>query len=210
VPVEAVGAGAVPVEAVAAGAALTSATSAPAESTGDDAPPAVNSLETDRTLDPARRIGTGVVAFACCAAICLAALYSVRDFALDGMLSARFYRMDPREMAIAAADAKVPSGVVVAAANFTGSELSSRDTVLMWDGDGYASAFAAPWVVADTWRHELGFATLAEQQADVTLLEHHGYRVVFFRRGIWVLHRSGRPNLSLRSRPLNLSPSSAG
>ncbi len=210
VPAEATGAGSVPAEPADAGAALASGTSAPVADTGGDAAPADPSLEADRALDPRGRIGTGVVALGCCAAIWLAGLYSVRDFALDGLLSASFYKMTPREMAIAAADAKVPSGVVVAAANFAGAELSSRDTVLMWDGDGYASAFAAPWVVADTWRHELGFATLAEQRADVTLLEHHGYKVVFFRRGLWVLHRAGPPNLSLRSKPLNLSPRSAG
>jgi uncharacterized membrane protein len=210
VAVEAAGAGPVPAETAGAGSAPASGTSASVMGTGDDAAPAVASLETDRPLDPVRRIGTGVVAFACCAAICLAALYSVRDFALDGLLSARFYHMDPREKAIAAADAKVPSGVVVAAANFAGAELSSRDTVLMWDGDGYASAFAAPWVVADTWRLELGFSTIADERADVALLQRHGYRVVFFSRGLWVLHRPGPPNLSLRSRPLNLSPRSAG
>ena len=82
--------------------------------------------------------------------------------------------MTPREKAIAAADARVPSGVVVAAANFVGSELSDRDTVLMWDGDGYASPFAAPWVVADIRRNELGFSTLADQRADVALLQRHG------------------------------------
>ncbi len=209
VPAEDVGAGSVPAQDVGAGSALASGTPTPVTGTGADAAPAVASPEAVRALEPVRRIGTGVVAVACCAAISLAALYSVRDFALDGMLSAKFYQMDPREKAIAAADAKVPSGVVVAAANRVGAELSSRDTVLMWDGDGYASAFAAPWVVADTWRHELGFSTLAEQRADVALLEHHGYRVLFSTNGIFVLHRPGPPHLSLRSRPLGLSPRSA-
>jgi uncharacterized membrane protein len=210
VAAEAAGAGSVPAEAADAGSALPSGTSAPLIGTGDDTAPGGTSLEGASALDPVRRIGTGVVALGCCAAICLAALFSVRDFALDALLSARYYHMDLHEKAIAAADAKVPNGVVVAAANFAGSELSSRDTVLMWDGDGYASAFAAPWVVADTWRHELGFSTLADQRADVALLEHHGYRVVFSSHGVTVLHRSGPPNLRLRTRPLNLSPRSAG
>ncbi len=158
---------------------------------------------------PVRRIGTGVVGFACCAAMAAAGLYTVPGFALGRMLRAGFYQLNPREQAMAAADAKVPSGVVVAAANFVGSELSGRDTVLMWDGDGYASAFAAPWVVADVWRNELGFATVAQQRADVALLQRHGYRVVYSSYGIVVLHRSGPPHLGLRPQ-LTISPRSAG
>jgi uncharacterized membrane protein len=210
VAVETAGAGSVAAEAASADPAPASGTSAAATGPGDGTAPNVTSPAAARALDPVRRIGTGTVAVACCLAIALAGFYSVRYFAFDGLLSSRFYQMGPRQQAIAAADAKVPSGVVVAAANFAGAELSGRDTVLMWDGDGYASAFAAPWVVADTWRPELGFATLAEQRADVALLERHGYRVVFTDRGLYVLHRSGPPNLSLRSRPLGLSPRSAG
>jgi uncharacterized membrane protein len=209
VPAEAASADSGPQDPVGAGPQLAVGPPARVTDTGDATAPAVSSPEAARALDLARRVRTGVIAFACCAAICLAAFYSVRDFALDGLLSARFYQMNPREKAIAAADAKVPSGVVVAAANRVGSGLSSRDTVLMWDGDGYASAFAAPWVVADTSRHELGFSTLADQRADVALLEHHGYRVVFAAKGILVLHRAGRPHLGLRTRPLNISPRSA-
>jgi uncharacterized membrane protein len=210
VAAEAAGAGPAPVEVVSADPGPASGTSAAQTGTGDGTAPDVPSPGATRAPDPARRLGTGAVAFVCCLAMFFAGFYSVRFFAFDGLLSARFYQMNPRQKAIAAADAKVPSGVVVAAANFVGSELSGRDTVLMWDGDGYASAFAAPWVVADTWRSELGFKTIAEQRADVALLERHGYRVVFTDRGISVLHRSGPPNLSLRSRPLNLSPRSAG
>jgi uncharacterized membrane protein len=210
VAAEVAGAGPVPAEAVGADPRPAGGTSAAVTGPDDGSAPGATSPAPGSALDPVRRIGTGAVAFACCAAIFLAGFYSVRYFAFDGLLSARFYQMTPRQQAIAAADAKVPSGVVVAAANFVGSELSGRDTVLMWDGDGYASAFAAPWVVTDTWRPELGFATLAEQRADVALLEHHGYRLVFTDRGISVLHRSGPPHLSLRSKPLNLSPRSAG
>ena len=207
---EAAGAGSVPAEVLGADPGPASSTSAAVTGTSDSIGPGVTSPGAARTLDPVRRIGTGVVGFACCVAISLAGFYSVRDFAFDGLLSARFYHMTNRQRAVAAVDAKVPSGVVVAAANFAGAELSGRDTVLMWDGDGYASAFAAPWVVADTWRPELGWASLADQRADVALLERHGYRVVFTDRGLYVLHRSGTPNLSLRSRPLDLSPRSAG
>jgi uncharacterized membrane protein len=207
---EAAGAGAMPADVTGADLGPAKGMAAAVTGTGDGTAPGVPSPAVTRALVPVRRIGTGAVAVACCLAISLAGFYSVRYFAFDGLLSSRFYQMGSRQQAIAAADAKVPSGVVVAAANFAGAELSGRDTVLMWDGDGYASAFAAPWVVADTWRPELGFATLAEQRADVALLERHGYRVVFTDRGVFVLHRSGPPNLSLRSRPLTLSPRSAG
>jgi uncharacterized membrane protein len=204
-----VGADAAAAGVVGADSVPATGTSAPVPATGDGSAPGVPSAAAGRARGPVRRAGMGTVAIACCAAMVLAGLYSVRYYAFDGLLSARFYEMGPRQQAIAAADAKVPSGVVVAAANLVGSELSGRDTVLMWDGDGYASAFAAPWVVADTWRPELGFKTMAEQRADVALLERHGYRLVFTDRGISVLHRSGPPNLRLRSRPLTLSPRSA-
>jgi uncharacterized membrane protein len=162
------------------------------------------------TAGAVRRVGTGVVGLACCAAICLTALYTVPNFALGRMLQANFYQMTPREKAIAAADAMVPSGVVVAAANFVGPELSGRDTVLMWDGDGYASPYAAPWVVADIRRGELGFASVADQRADVALLQSHGYRVVFRSYGIIVLHRSGPPHLGMMARALDVNSRSAG
>jgi len=184
---------------------------APAAGGGADRPaPAQASPGSSAERAPVRRIGTGVIGLACCAAICLAGLYTVPQFALGRMLRASFYEMTPREKAIAAADARVPSGVVVAAANFVGSELSDRDTVLMWDGDGYASPFAAPWVVADIRRNELGFSTLADQRADVALLQRHGYWVVFRSYGIIVLHRAGPPHLGLLARPLDLSSKSAG
>jgi uncharacterized membrane protein len=218
---EAAGVGSVPTEVVGADPGPASGASAaetgPGDGTAPGVPspgngtaPGVPSPGAARALDPVRLIGTGAVALASCIVMFFASFYSVPDFPFDGLLSASLYQMNPDQRAMAAADAKVPSGVVVAAANYLGAELSGRDTVLMWDGDGYASAFAAPWVVADTWRSELGFKTIAEQRADVALLEHHGYRVVFTDHGITVLHRAGPPNLSLRSRPLNLSPRSAG
>jgi uncharacterized membrane protein len=213
-PAEAAGAGslAAPVVAAPVTAAVDETPSAGAGTGTTDAGGGAGEAVTDTSgvLRPVRRIGTGVVGLACCAAICAAGFFTVPDFALGRMLRASFYQMTPREEAIAAADAMVPSGVVVAAANFVGSELSGRDTVLMWDGDGYASPYAAPWVVADIHRNELGFATLADQRADVALLQSHGYRVLFRSYGIIVLHRSGPPHLAASARPLNLSPVSAG
>ncbi len=196
-----------------AGAGARDASAESADTTGIDNPDSEasgGSVVPSAARRPGGRIGTGLVAVACCAAIAAAGLYSVPDFALGRMLQPSFYQMTAREQAIAAADAMVPSGVVVAAANFVGSELSGRDTVLMWDGDGYASPYAAPWVVADIRRNELGFTTLADQIADVALLQRHGYQVVFRSYGIIVLHRAGGPHLARAARPLSVSPRSGG
>lgn len=159
---------------------------------------------------PAQRPGAGFLALACCVAICAAAIITVPLFNLGKALHPSFYEMTPRTRAIAAADAVVPAGVVVAAANFTGSELSGRDTVLMWDGGRYTPAFAAPWVVADIWRSELGFRTVADQRANVALLERHGYRVMFQRNGILVLHRAGPARLGMPPGPPHISSEAAG
>lgn len=207
VAAEAVGAGAVSPS----GAALAAASVPAAETTPPAvAPPADQEPETAAAVRPVHRLGTGAVAFACCAALCAAAIYTIPLFALGRALSPAFYRQTPREQAFAAADAKVPSGVVVAAANFIGSELSRRDTVLMWDGEFHTPPFAAPWVVADVSRLELDFSSLAEQRADVALLEQHGYRVVFRRLGIIVLHRPGPPHLYTTPTPVHIPIPTAG
>jgi uncharacterized membrane protein len=221
-------------EVAGAGSVVTPVTVAPAAGAADDPPPAAASADSLGVADasqgsgddglgsgadglgsadarkPGQRIGTGFVAAACCAAICLAGIYSVPDFALGNLLRPNFYHMTKREKAMAVADAMVPSGVVVAAANFVGSELSGRDTVLMWDGDGYASPYAAPWVVADIRQRELGFSSLDAQSDDVAMLQQHGYRIVFRSYGIIVLHRPGGPHLYKLARPLNISPRSSG
>jgi hypothetical protein len=99
--------------------------------------------------------------------------------------------------AAAAADAAVPSGVTVAAANYLGPQLSGRDTVLLWDGDGGTPPYGAPWVVADVARPVFTFKSLTEQKQRVAQLESHGYKVVFSRDGYLVLHRPGPPTGSL-------------
>ena len=150
----------------------------------------------------ARRVGTGTVAVTCCAAICAATLVSLPTFALGKALHLSFYEQTPQSRAAAAADATVPSGVVVAAANHLGPELSGRDTVLMWDGDGSTPPLAAPWVVADVARRQFNFASVAKQQANVAFLQRHGYSVVFSRDGYLVLHRPGPPHLYTTRVPL--------
>ena len=84
----------------------------------------------------------------------------------------------------------LPDGVTVEAVDHLGPQLSARDTVLLWDGDGSSPLFP-PWVVADVAKREFTFATRAQQVRRVALLERSGYQVVFKRRGYIVLHRTG-------------------
>jgi hypothetical protein len=90
--------------------------------------------------------------------------------------------------AAAAADARVPSGVTVQAVGNLGPQLSSRDTVLLFDGDGETPRFS-PWIVADVRRQVFTFPSVKAQRQRVTFLERHGYQVVFRRAGYVVLHR---------------------
>jgi uncharacterized membrane protein len=161
------------------------------------------------TSSPANVAGAfpaNVVTLVCCGALCLAALGSVPAFALGQALHPSFYRQTTASRAAAAADSAVPSGVVVAAANTLGPELSRRDTVVMWDGDGYTAPFAAPWVVADVKRPEMTFAGTAEQAAEVRLLLRHGYKMVLQRDGYDVLHRPGPPHLVVTAKKMNFGP----
>jgi hypothetical protein len=80
----------------------------------------------------------------------------------------------------------------VEAVNHLGPQLSARDTVLLWDGDG-SSPLRPPWVVADVAKREFTFASRAQQVKRVALLERSGYRVVFQRGGYIVLHRGSAP-----------------
>jgi hypothetical protein len=92
--------------------------------------------------------------------------------------------------AAAAAVAHVPSGVTVEAVNFLGPALSSRDTVLLWDGDG-SSPLRPPWVVADTAKREFTFSSRGQEQQRVAFLKRTGYQVVFRDRGYVVLRAPG-------------------
>jgi uncharacterized membrane protein len=139
---------------------------------------------------PALR-GTGSVALACAAAMCAVALILVPRFAFGPALHPTFYQQDANMKAAAAADAVVPSGVTVQAVNNLGPELSGRDTVLLWDGDGETPATDGPWIVASTRTPQFTFSSLSEQEQRIALLEHSGYKVVFERDGYLVLHRPG-------------------
>jgi uncharacterized membrane protein len=140
---------------------------------------------------PARR-GAGSVALGCAVAMAIVAVCLVPVFDFGAALHPSFYQRDAQMKAAAAADAHVPGGVTVEAANHLGPQLSARDTVLLWNGAG-GSPLRPPWVVADTARPTLSFSSLGQQRERVAYLERTGYQVVFQRRGYVVLHHAGRP-----------------
>jgi uncharacterized membrane protein len=152
-----------------------------ADTTIDGAPPAA--VTGAKGLRP----GTGVAALVCCLAIFGATMYSLPKFPLGAALHARFYEQTAKTRAEAAADAAVPSGVVVEAANDLGPQLSGRDTVLLWDGEH--APLGTPWIVADVRGRELTFTGVAAERARVALLVKSGYKIVFQRDGYLVLHR---------------------
>ena len=119
------------------------------------------------------------------AAICVAALVYVPSSPFGDLLHPKFYMVNPRMRAAAAAIAHVPSGVEVEAANNIGPRLSARDTVLLLDG----TPLWAPWVVADTIGLDFPFCTPHQQAQLVTWLLAHGYTEVFADDGYVVLHR---------------------
>jgi uncharacterized membrane protein len=131
----------------------------------------------------------GTVGLVCSAAMCAVALCLVPLFAFGSALHPSFYRRDARMNAAAAAVAAVPPGVTVEAVNHLGPQLSARDTVLLWDGDG-SSPLRPPWVVADVAKREFTFASRGQQIRRVALLKRSGYQIVFSRDGYLVMHRS--------------------
>jgi uncharacterized membrane protein len=135
--------------------------------------------------------GAGTVALGCAVAMLAVAVYLVPRFAFGAALHSSFYHRDAQMKAAAAADAVVPSGVTVQAVNNLGPQLSGRDTVLLWDGDGQHGPLRPPWVVADVARQAFTFASLSQQKQNVAALLRSGYRVAFQRDGYVVLHRAG-------------------
>ena len=140
-----------------------------------------------------RWAGPWSVALAGAAAMCAAAVILVPRFAFGAALHPSFYRQTAQMKAAAAADAAVPSGVTVEAVNNLGPQLSGRDTVLLWDGDGGTPLLGAPWVVANVRQRQFTFHSVSEQRQHVALLERDGYQVIFRRDGYIVLHRAGPP-----------------
>lgn len=136
-----------------------------------------------RTAAPAR---AGRWAVIVTGLACAAALAAVPRFALASLATPGFYGRDSQMRAEAAADATIPAGVTVDAAQMLGPQLSGRDTVLLWG----PSATSAAWIVAQT-HYTYPFRSLAGQRAQIGDLERRGYRVAFRRGGYLVL--TGRP-----------------
>jgi hypothetical protein len=155
-------------------------------------PEAGPSGESDAAPSSGRR---WTVALVCAAAMCAVALALVPRFAFGAALHPGFYQRDTQERAAAAAAAAVPSGVTVEAVDNLGPQMSARDTVLLWDGDGHTPPLGSPWVVANIKRLQFTFRSVREQRQRVALLERSGYRVVFQRDGYVVLHRQGPADL---------------
>jgi uncharacterized membrane protein len=166
-----------------AAAAASAGSSAAAGSAGDTAAAGSAGRTAAATAD------LGTVGLACSVAMCAVALVLVPLFAFGSALHPSFYRRDARMNAAAAAVAAVPSGVTVEAVNHLGPQLSARDTVLLWDGDG-SSPLRPPWVVADVAKKEFTFASRGQQIRRVALLRRSGYQIVFSRDGYLVMHRS--------------------
>jgi len=133
----------------------------------------------------------GTVALVCAAAIFTLGLYLIPRFAFGPALHRQFYHRNARMEAAAAAVAVVPSGVTVEAVPYLGPQLSPRDFVLLWDGDGGTPPAYAPWVVANIRQPQFSFHSVPDQRQRVAQLVHDGYQIVFRRRGYLVLHRPG-------------------
>jgi uncharacterized membrane protein len=173
---------------------------------GSEADPAADSghrLAADRWASDSPAVGsrtrpaptaraTGTVALACAMAMCAVAIDAVHRFALGAALHSSFYQRTAQMTAAAAAAATVPSGVTVEAVNHLGPQLSARDTVLLWDGDGKTPLLGAPWVIANVKQRQFTFTNVSEQRLHVRMLERNGYQIIFKRDGYVVLHRGGR------------------
>ena len=134
---------------------------------------------------------SGTFTLACSAVMIAVAVALVPRFAFGAALHPSFYHRDARMDAAAAADAVVPTGVTVEAANHLGPQLSGRDTVLLWAEDGETPRFS-PWVVADVTGREF-FASVRAERRRAARLEADGYQVAFRRDGYVVLHSPRGP-----------------
>jgi uncharacterized membrane protein len=131
------------------------------------------------------RVALGATAVFAAVAVALVPAYPLRQ-----MFTSNFWHRSKLATIEAEAAVRVPSGTVVEAVNSIGPELSGRDTVLLWDGNGKTPRYE-PWVVADVWRHQFTFGNLQAQQQRLADLRKHGYVTVFSEGGIIVLHAPG-------------------
>jgi len=141
------------------------------------------------------------VALVCAAAMCAVAVCLVPRFGFGPALHPSFYRQDAWRRAAAAADDLVPGGVTVQAVDNLGPQLSARDTVLLWDGNGHTPPLGSPWVVANIKQLQFTFSSAREQRQRLEFLERNGYRAVFERDGYVVLHRAGSGSAAASREP---------
>ena len=141
------------------------------------------------------RWGAGRSQVVVTALVCAAAVVVLPRFALASLATPGFYSRDRQMQAEAAADAAVPRGVTVDAAQMLGPQLSGRDTVLLW-GPG---ATSAAWIVAQA-HYTYPFRSLPGQRAQIGDLERRGYQVAFRRDGYLVLHRPPGTLVTSRAR----------
>ena len=139
-------------------------------------------------LNPGWRAGRLPVAAAAVMAAVTIAL--VPHFAFGSMLRPAWYHRTAYQQGAVLAASHVPSNVVVEAASNVAAQLTSRDTVLFWDGDGSSPLFPN-WVVTCTTHAEYTFRSVGDQIARVHLLKQHGYVTVYSVGGYLVMHKPG-------------------
>ena len=175
---------------VAGGPTAAVPATAPAAGAADPAPDLVATARTGTAGMRGPGLSPGVVSLALCVvifAINIVAIFAIPKSPLKQIFKPSFYEQTARTRAATAAVNTVPSGVVVEAANDVGPQLTTRDTVLLWDGE--RPPLGAPWVVADVQLHVMTYANTQAQVRRVALLLHSGYKIVFRRDGFIVLHR---------------------
>jgi uncharacterized membrane protein len=133
---------------------------------------------------------TGRLPLAAAAVMAVVSIALVPHFPFGSLLNSNWYHRNwKQEDAVLAAN-HVPNNVVVEAASNVAPQLTSRDTVLLWDGDGLSPLFP-DWVVTCTSDGEFTFPTIADQIARVNLLKEHGYVTVYSVGGYLVMHKPG-------------------
>jgi uncharacterized membrane protein len=144
-----------------------------------------------RPLRPPSALSSNV-ALGAAGVLAALAVFLVPKFEFGLALQSDFYHLNtPGVQALNAAVAHVPSGVTVATENMAGPHLASRDTVILWDGDGSTPPLLAPWVVANVSQVQFTFNNIGQELHSVAFLRHNGYKIVFQRDGNLVLHRVG-------------------
>ncbi|HEY1703536.1 MAG TPA: DUF2079 domain-containing protein [Trebonia sp.] len=140
------------------------------------------------------RLAAGWIPVIATGLMAVIAIAVVPRFPLDQMLHPSFYKRTAADNAAIAAANAVPSGVTVEAMSNIGPQLTGRDTVLLWDGDGTTSKYEPepPWVVCSPTIRTFSFlGSIAEQASAVKKLQSRGYVTVFDQNGYLVMHAPG-------------------